>query len=167
MVRTGNRNWIRQRNRHSCVPVAILNILKWAGVSVSYRNGIGYWAKKVGHTQDGTHIRDYGRIFSKIPNVKLTRKTGPSLEEIDQALLGENAVLLRSAWKIDGGIHRHIVLITSRTEKSLFLINTFRGHGWFAKGLVKAWYMEKHRLQSGIYPTAWFIRKLQANVKIR
>jgi hypothetical protein len=160
-VRKRNHRWIRQRNSHSCVPVAILNMLKWAGVSITYKNNIRFWKKKVGHTQDGAHIRDYSRIFSKIPNVKLKRKTRPSLEGIDRALSEGNAVLLRSAWEMDGNIHRHILLITGRTEKSLFLTNTFRGHGWFEKSLVKAWYMEEHRLRSGTYPTAWFIKKIQ------
>ena len=81
------------------------------------------------------------------------------MKDLDRALAEGKAVLLRSAWKTDEVIHRHLLLITSRTEKSFFLTNSFRGHAWFLKWLVKLWYMEEHRLQSGIYPTAWFLEK--------
>lgn len=35
------------------------------------------------------------------------------------------------------------------------LINTFRGHTWFPKWVAEAFYLEPHRVNSGIYPTAW------------
>ena len=159
MGKIEKHRWIKQRDSFSCVTVAILNLLKWAGVSVTYESGFDYWKQKANQTHDGSHIRDYSAIFSQIPNIKFTRKTRPTLEEIDEVLFNGNTVLLRSAWDENGDIHRHILLITGRTEKSLFLTNTFRGHAWFAKWLVKAWYMEEHQLRSGIYPTAWFFKK--------
>jgi hypothetical protein len=150
--------WIKQRDNHSCVPVAILNVLKWAGFPVTYRSAFDYWKEMVKHTaENGTHIRDYSFIFSRMPEVKMKRKTRPSLAEIDSVLSEGNAVLLRSAWKAGDEVHRHLLLITARTQKSWFLTNTFRGHAWFPKQVVETLYMEKHRLRSGIYPTAWFI----------
>ena len=156
------RRWIKQRDNHSCVPVAILNILKWAGFPVTYRSDFDYWREKVKHTaEDGVHIRNYGFLLSRIPEVKLKRKTHPSLTEIDSALSDGNIVLLRSAWKIGGEIHGHLLLIVGRTEKSWFLTNTFRGHAWFPKRAVETLYMEKHRLRSGVYPIAWFIYRIK------
>ncbi len=161
------RRWIKQRDHHSCVPIAILNILKWAGVPVTYRSAFDYWKEKVKHTVDGTHIQDYGFILSRIPEVKVKRKTLPSLAEIDAVLSEGNAVLLRAAWKTDDEIHRHILLIAGRTAKSWFLTNTFRGHAWFPKRLVETFYMENHRLRSGIYPTAWFITQNREGIAER
>lgn len=156
--------WIKQRDNHSCVPVAVLNILKWAGFPATYRRDLAYWKGKVKHTaEDGAHIRDYGFLLATIPDVKLKRKTRPSLAEIDSVLSEGNAVLLRSAWKTGDDIHRHLLLIAGRTEKSWFLTNTFRGHAWFPKRLVETFYMEKHRLRSGIYPTAWFIYRAEGD----
>ncbi len=153
------RRWIRQRDGHSCVPVAILNILKWAGIRVTYRKDFAYWNDKARCTRDGAHVRDYSILLSQIPAVIATRKTRPTLGEIDDVLSEGNVVLLRSAWEAGGEIHRHLLLITNRTEKSFFMTNTFRGHAWFAKGLVKKWYLEEHHLRSGKYPTAWFVKR--------
>jgi hypothetical protein len=153
--------WIKQRNSHSCVPVAILNIIKWAGVPVNYESDFDYWKEKVNlSADDGAHIRDYALLLKSLPNVKLQRKSRPTPTEIDAALSKGNAVLLRSAWKSNSDIRRHLLLIVGRTEKSWFLTNTYRGHAWFPKQVVETLYMENHRLQSGIYPTAWFVCKV-------
>jgi hypothetical protein len=151
------RRWIKQRDGHSCVPVAILNLLKWAGFSVTHRGDFHHWKAHVNHTPDGAHIRDYEVVLARISGLKLERRSRPSVVEIDAVLSEGNAVLLRSAWKAGDCVHRHLFLIMGRTEKSWFLTNTFRGHAWFPKSVVKTLYMEQQRLRSGVYPTAWFI----------
>ena len=150
--------WIKQRNQHSCVPIAILNLLKWCGHSVSYRKDFGVWSEQVNHTKDGTHIRDYAAILNQIPEIRVKRVTRPTIAEIDRVLSTGSVVLLRCAWKMPE-IHRHLLLIVGRKKNKWFLTNTFRGHSWFSIDAVEEFYLEQHRLQSGIYPTAWFIRK--------
>jgi hypothetical protein len=155
------RRWIKQRDQHSCVPIAILNILKWAGYPATYRKDCEYWRRKVKHTtDDGAHIRDYGLVLSMIPEIRAKKVSRPSVDEIDTVLSEGNVVLLRSAWRFNGDLHRHLLLIVGRTDKSWFLTNTFRGHAWFPKPVAAALYMEQHRSRSGVYPTAWFISRV-------
>ena len=47
--------WIAQKNKFSCGPIAILNILKWVGFPVSYKKDYNFWKKKCKCNCFGTH----------------------------------------------------------------------------------------------------------------
>lgn len=154
--------WLKQRNEYSCGPIVMLNILKWAGYKVSYKKDYKYWKEKLKCDRTyGTNTFRYMEAVSKIPNIKMyTCRGNLTFRQIKKALSNGALVLLNSAYSFNVGdpAGTHVLLVSKKTKKSLFLVNSHRGHSWFTKNEFKKYYMQKNRVIMN-YPNAYFIIK--------
>jgi hypothetical protein len=144
--------YIKQRDHFSCLPVAILNMRKWLGDRVSYRRNYRKARTECGATPGIGSDRSTFAEVTRFAN--RTRMFSPTVQKIDEALAAGNAVVLRSSWGKAFG-WSHIFLVTKRTERSFFCVNTFAGHRWFRKTVFEGHYLQKHPDA----PVAWVIRR--------
>lgn len=144
-----------QRNNYTCVPVAFLNIYKWAGVRPE---GIKSWIKKTACTKAyGSHMGVYGKVFKDIPFVKTRTRNNPTLQQIDSELEKGNVVAVRS--RLANG-SKHLFLVVNNTRCRYHCINDIAGEN---KWMSKEGFQKKY-LSSEIrgYPKVWFIRKVKS-----
>jgi len=73
--------YTRQRTQSDCGPVAILNILKWAGLRATYDSSIEYIKNMARYKHDedfsGTHQWDLRRALNRMSRGRLKTKTIP------------------------------------------------------------------------------------------
>ena len=154
--------WIRQRNDFSCGPVAIMNLLKWLGESVTYANDYKYWANKCKTAEYGTTLHDFVRVLYNLDGIKISPRNVPNIGVIDEALQSGKAVVMKSAYIVDNVYEGHYYLITDQTDKSFYCVNLNDKHGWISKPSFKNQWLQHHTNychECGIAPYAWIIRK--------
>ena len=92
--------WVGQNDNFRCGPVAIVNILKWAGVKEWYKQAVN--SKMVSNlassllktNSEGTLEKDMKRVLKKnINRIKVKRKS-PSLSVIKKHLKNDGIILL-------------------------------------------------------------------------
>jgi hypothetical protein len=153
--------WIRQRNGFSCGPVAIMNLLKWLGESVSYETDYPFWRKRLGCESWGTPLKLFVKNLYGLEGVKITPRNCPSLGLLDDALTSGRAVVMKSAYLERGTMMGHYFLVTAITEKSLYCVNLNYRHGWVSKAAFQHHWLQYHTNychECGIAPYAWIIR---------
>ncbi len=108
--------YTRQHHKYDCVPAALVNALKWAGKSISYREekrnlfeatkcrreigGVSYW------DANNAVVRGGKEFFST------TIINNPYLEEIEEHLAGEGAVILSFLYiKENKKLCRHLIFM--------------------------------------------------------
>lgn len=155
--------WIQQRNMHSCGPVALMNLSKWLGRKVTYATDYNYWKEQCCCDRYGSPLRCFVDSLYNIEGIKITPRSVPSLEVIDEALSNGKAVVMKSAFISNGTLQGHYFLITERTSRAFFCINAFtRAEWWTKKSFQKHW-MQHHLYycdECGVAPYIWIVRKI-------
>ena len=119
--------YIKQRDKFRCGPVAVLNSLRWAGANVStnYVYELSEKCKTRPFGYGGTSHHDFDRVMRKEGGelFKADLILKPRINEIEEHLKKGGALVLNYAW----GKHRHFVLLTevSETGKTFAMINDF------------------------------------------
>lgn len=166
-----NVRWIAQKNTFSCGPVAILNVLKWAGFPISYKKDYNFWKKKCKCSNYGTHQPKFQDCLQNLKNISAIPKNLPTISFIEDILQSNQIVIMKSTSRItsqrDLG---HFFLIVEMTEDSFFIVNDIEGkHQWYDKEIFAAYYLQYHREYCdtcctsslcGVSPYAWCIKKL-------
>jgi predicted double-glycine peptidase len=155
--------WIRQRNNYSCGPVAIMNLLKWLGESVTYANDYAYWLKQCKTAKYGTSLYNFTRVLYNLDGIKISPRNVPNIGVIDEALLNGRAVVMKSAYISNDVYEGHYYLITDCTDKSYYCVNLNDKHGWVSKPSFKNQWLQHHTnycYECGIAPYAWIVRKI-------
>lgn len=121
--------YVRQKDYTSCGPIALINILKWIGVNVTYNNFIemarGLCGHEPGH-EGGT--RDHGMMiaFRKL-RISYSRRKNPTLAQIDFHLDSGDIILLDYTMGMNkrrvSSLEKHFVLIIERTPKMYTVVN--------------------------------------------
>jgi|3_EtaG_2_1085321.scaffolds.fasta_scaffold02560_19 hypothetical protein len=155
--------YISQRNRYSCGPIAILNIMKWAGYDVTYKY-LGTLKKYCGTTRQGT--KESGLVsglnkFQLLVTKYYSRVTAKVLESYINS--GYVAILLISKWNNDNIPERHYLSIVGKQVKYTNIFYKVINYGpegtvvWVSrKKLIRLF---NRSLKGQRHPKAWFIRR--------
>ena len=117
--------FIRQRDDHSCGPVAIINALKWAGVPVTYRTHFRRIKRLCRTTQDwGTRREDMSKALARYGlALRYEVRSLVTLQEMEKHLLSGSALILeywfREGEKYDG----HYVFIYHNDDHGFMVVN--------------------------------------------
>ena len=150
--------WIKQRNSYSCGPVAMLNVLKWAGLDVSYNQHFEEWSEHCRCDETGTNA--LGRALKKLSRFVLVGKPESSnLRRIkSQAKRGCGIILYSAAFDFTepGLIACHLSFIPEATKYSVFMTNGAFGHSYIPDYFFKQDYLGKWNVRPGNerFPTA-------------
>lgn len=154
--------WINQRNEHSCGPVALLNLEKWLGKKATYAARYNYWMEHCNCKRDGTDLSCFVESLYSIDGIKITPRSNPNIQVIDDALKAGRAVIMKSAFVLNGKLEGHYYLIAERTPKEFFCVNTLGYTGWWTKASFRSHWLQHHLYychECGIAPYAWIVRK--------
>ena len=161
--------YLRQRDRTTCGPIAVINALKWAGVKATEKTH----KKKI---QRLTNCRSHGRGYNgcfpfdinyallQYKSIKICKvydgTTWISLSEIDKHLDDGGSVLMRYFWAPGKG---HYSICVSRTSKKYTFVNdsrektvTFRSRKTMRKMLSTT---NSTFCGCQEYPVVWFLTR--------
>lgn len=157
--------YIKQRDKFSCGPVAILNALRWAGADVS--TGYVYVLSDkcrcvpVGVRRDkvGTDHYDFDRVIRQesegLFRVDLILK--PRLEEIETHLQDGGAVVLN--YKHEKARHFNLLTEVSESGKTFELVNDFSEKMAVVKVRRKTFFDRCLKFNNDIGRKGWFLTK--------
>jgi len=129
--------FVRQRDNYSCGPVAIMNVLKWAGHPINYQDSISQLQRLCNcRPKDGkgTMHSDFDRALRKIADrlgsFKVRRVHRPALSEIEEHLQAGGLVILNYYWRKKGEGYRHFSILADvkPSGKYFLTVNDF-AHG--------------------------------------
>jgi hypothetical protein len=161
--------WIAQKNLFSCGPVAILNTLKWLEFPISYHQNYEFWKRKCRCNKEGTHQHYFQKCLDNIKNANIIAKSLPTIENIEQALISDQLVIMKSSYILEKRkIEGHFFIISEMNHEEIFCVNVEGKHMWLNKTLFAQYYLQYHKMYCdfcctsnlcGISPYAWFVRK--------
>jgi hypothetical protein len=112
--------YLKQNDKYSCGPVALINALKWAG---EVKNGGALRKRLIAACKckppRGCYTDDFEQALTDLNTFDFQRKEFPELEDLDNHLDRGGAVLLRTRHDRGG----HYFLCTRRTPKMYEVIN--------------------------------------------
>lgn len=158
--------YIKQRDRSSCGPVAMVNVLKWAGESVTYKNVSEFKSKWHSNTEDyeGVMPESMTKALRNLGQVRFYNRNNVKIKQIDDHLLtGGIIVILFSQRGDDNDRHGHYYLIVGTSGKKYRVVNSFRTRP--AETLITRNFLLKDLRSSRYFsktghPKAWFIRRV-------
>lgn len=123
--------YVKQRDKFSCGPVAIMNILKWSGERFSYQETIDLFRKLCEcNNPRGTNHPNFDKalraVTKRLGGFHVRRVHNPKLPEVEKHLREEGVVILNYFWRNEKeGAYRHFTLLTSVSEtgKSFLTVN--------------------------------------------
>jgi hypothetical protein len=93
--------WIAQKNKSSCGPIAILNILKWLEIEINYSKDYCKYKRKCKCTKDGTHQPHFEKSLNSIAGIDVKCKNLPTIKEIEDALNSNHIIIMKSTFMFD------------------------------------------------------------------
>ena len=168
MYVTSGPRYVKQRDKFSCGPVAIMNVLKWSGMEFSHEY-LRDWAGGLCECgpPDGTAHKKfekglrqaskaYGRPFT------VRKVMHPTLAQIDEHLREGGAIVLNYYWRREdeGTSNRHFMLVAgiSDSGKSYLTVNDHRegpAARWDTRTLFKKSNLRFQKTDSSF--KGWFI----------
>lgn len=154
--------YMRQRNRFSCGPIAILNSLKWAGQKVTYEGWYRNLKRACGCNRIfGTNQKIFDKNLRYLGSHLFTirKRNRPKLSEIEKHVTNGGAVLLSYYWNNNGYSGRHFALIVDYDGKYFTVVNDSRVET-VMKISRKGFKRRCLRFQrTNRYLRGWFLRK--------
>lgn len=122
--------YLKQRDRYTCGPIAVINALKWAGVKVSYNSHFNR-IKKISKCKfDGV---DYDGITKAIKNYKsiftMWENHFVRISDIDAYLKSGASIILEYYYKdleSPDKYSGHFVFISGKWGKYFLLVNNYQ-----------------------------------------
>ena len=113
--------YIKQRDRFSCVPVCVINILKHHGFNVTY-DDLGRYRNYL-HCRPG--VGTYRDIYIPyfLERFYSSIIYSPKLKDIDDHIDGGGIVAVSYTWKQGSNRGNHTALIVGRTPKYYKVVN--------------------------------------------
>ena len=155
--------WIKQRNNYSCGPVALMNLNIWLGNPISYACDYVDWFARCKCDRQGSPLAPFVESLYGIEGIKVRRRNVPTIEIIDNALVKNKVVVMKSAISYKGETMGHYFLVTERKENSFFCVNYSDKHGWLKKTFFENYYLNYHAKyceDCGVAPYAWIVSKV-------
>ena len=107
--------YTKQRDRYSCGPIAILNSLRWAGIDLSYPEGIK-WLTSLSQCKKyygSPHVFFNPALIEAGKGIYSVKRTNrPTLKEIETHLHNLGAIVLSYSWRTEEKDGRHYSLLT-------------------------------------------------------
>ena len=155
--------YLSQHDQYSCGPVALMNILRWIGLDIHYRNEIE-WFQEITHCREdgilmGTTFGDMTRALKKFKNLLTYHylKHPKMLDLILNLALGRVVILsYRIQPKCKRAIPGHYIVIIEKKGEKYLCLNTFNGK---AKRWIPEKEVERFFEISRQYPVMWVINK--------
>ena len=133
--------YLRQRDRFSCGPICLLNIVKFQGEKVTYEADYPAWRdfvncgifrvkrKSGGISKNGTSVRAFNRVARQLG---CRRMRTPNMRKMDKCLANGFALALQVRYN---SYHAHFFLITQRRKDALYCVNLYEGEtaGWISR----------------------------------
>lgn len=127
--------YVKQRDKYSCGPVAIMNVLKWVGVKFTYNTRIKVLQEicnciPIRGTKHAAFDKAFRRTMELLPiDIRVRRVHRPKLKQIEDHLRSKGIVILNYRWQSKGvkGISRHFMLLTKiyGTGKYFLVVNDY------------------------------------------
>lgn len=178
--------YIKQPNKYSCGPVALMNAFKWGGFKFSYAEQRELFYDLCHCDPDGSspHFVDQGfRIINETwgSPLKILRRRHVTKKELDSRLNGGESVVLLTGrtpslynvsataqGRDENYFWGHYIFIPRRAGSSYVVINDARSSDW---GHVTTYRAPNNRMRRMLqrygatgreaYPTAWFLTAQQ------
>lgn len=162
---TGIR-YTKQYDEYSCGPTALINALKWAGHSVSYKRDIKTYRTRVQCSQNGTGVMFLGmalnfishkiQVIDKYTNHYLFIKKLPKWKRIKEHLTQGGGLILRYDWP--NGDDAHYILVTHLTQAMVGVVNYKRrgpSHGFIQQRTLRQLLQQKESM------VCWLLAKTE------
>ena len=156
--------YVRQRDQYSCGPIAIMNALKWAGLSATYRTHFHKIRSLCKTTMSwGTTPKNMTVTLEKYSKcLSFTTKSLVTLKEIDKHLAAGGAVILEY-WFLDdemGYYDGHYVFVFREREHNFIIVNAIDVPVTYpcSRDMLKSILSCKKYRHTGS-PSAWFLIK--------
>ena len=130
----------KQKNKHSCSVIALLNVLALQGKDYSYKHQYAFFSKLLKLDETGTSRKDFDKAIKSFFKDGL-KKTNPKIKDLRKYVNNNVVVVLGTDYQ--GFAHVGIVL--KFTKEYVFLCNWGRKHKVIRKVKVdtlKTWMSE-------------------------
>ena len=157
--------YVKQRDKYSCGPVAILNALRWAGVNADYGQSVKrFTATCKCAPPEGTAHREFDSALRKAGKriFQVRRVHRPLLPQIEAHLQEGGVIVFNYYWRKKDEEHRHFILLAgiSGSGRTFYTVNDFRkGRALrkYQRRYFKKWHL---RFQStDPHYKAWFVSR--------
>ena len=148
----------KQQHTTSCGPVAVINAIKWLGISIPYRKYINMF--KMLYWSTGGQRGQYPKYISsglKLFGVKYKKLYHPTIKDIEEAIDRGSGVILQYKWYHKGNIGGHYVFIDHHTPTRFRAYNARKdGTPVEDKKYLKKW-MTRSKKEGSYRPQMWEI----------
>lgn len=154
--------WCRQRDRHSCGPVAALNALKWAGVPATYKNMYRKLYKLCWTDEKGTFAQELDNVLrglGSICNFKVTRLRNTDIQTVTEHIMHPNKAIILNYTHKHGG---HFSFWPVTDGKWYLGINDMRDYTLMAYSRARfRYYLRPHHPEwrAWGYPVVWSLTR--------
>lgn len=151
---TTNIKYINQIDKYSCGPIAILNVMRWAGCKTPY--SYIYCLRSILNIrkEKGSWSTDIDRLLRCINKVHVLKHDFIKLEYINTVLTNNKIVVLQHPVKVNEG---HFTIIVSKQNNRYKLLNPFYSSSYLSKSkLLK---LLNRTWPDGVRNKAWIITK--------
>jgi hypothetical protein len=157
--------YIKQPDKFSCGPTAILNAMKWAGIDANGRDHIPYlqFACRTYDLEDmegqGTFNHDFDRVLRYVGkgSFAVKRKKNPTLSEMRRHLKAGHAIALAYHWEDGGQSGEHFCFIAGLWNGLFICINDHTELSGPTIRLRRPETVRKWLKKYEDCPTAWFL----------
>lgn len=149
--------WLLQRNRFSCLPIALMNLQIWLDHPVSYKRDYPVWRDRCGcsRKRSGRYSTSFGNVWDHIRGINHVKYVRPSLGQIKKAVK-RGVVIMNSIINIDDG---HAFLIPEVDAYGLFCVNVCGQHLWLSDFEFVRHFLREEIVEGCEYPSAFFIKR--------
>ena len=154
--------YLRQRDKYSCGPVAIMNIFKWLGYNVNYTKEIEWFREITKCKEDGIlygttfgYMTKALKMFKNLFTVRYIRK--PTVLLMVEHL--KSGGILGLCYRLPKQKIGHYILVIDWSKPNFTGVNVNIHQ---TRTLLSTEEMLRMLQVNGIYPRAWFISKKKA-----
>lgn len=162
--------YVRQRDRWSCGPIAVLNALRWVGLDLPYSFAMNeLWRDLHVRPPKGTcyyDVDDYLKAAAKISGLFKVQEFFPSppTSRLIEHLQAGGAIIFRYRWKYRGKVGYHLEFLADcspsgrrilainarkRKTKSWFNLHQFKACEFSSPSSTVAWLLTRKDLNRG------------------
>jgi len=150
--------YVKQRDKYSCGPIAILNAIKWSGIKATYSSHFKRVSKLSNSGICGIDNHDITKALNNYKKLKYRIKKHITVEELEKHLIKGGSAIVGYDFRIDGEDVGHYSFIAGKKDRRFVIINHFvdKKIGHLTKKEIN--YILKYRGYEDS-PYAWLISK--------
>jgi hypothetical protein len=119
--------YLKQKDNHSCGPIALMNVARWAGSKIKYKDlpAVQDLCDCDPKSKRGTTAVNLHYILNTIPNIKSNYSYIPyiNIKSVNNWIDDKNIILLRYDICYKHNWHGHFTVITGRNSSAYLLQN--------------------------------------------